>query len=541
VEVEVIASFVPRLHCRVWPAAALAISLMLAGTAQAVEEGANQSTDVAGLRAQETQLRAGLSKDPEDAPTRLKLGRVYIALGNFPAATEQARAAQRSAAYRDDADALLSSALLRENQFLVLLRDVKPGDRKPQVESEVRTSLGIAMLDTRRIDEAASLLQDAVRLNPASGLAHVGLARVLILLRKLPEARKHIEAAQLISPKQVLITRIAAELDRASGDATEAIAKFNEVLRASPTNVRALAGRAAAWISLDKLSDAQNDINAVLALRLPRTNPNVTFLGALILARQEKFAEAHRLLEKAQRVFDRMPIGLYLQGVLNYELGYLEIANTSLSNFYAVQPNASGAALLRAAIALRRKDSAAAIRVLEPFVTISPTDHLAVTMLAQAYVRNGRLEQAINMYDKLSTTPPVAPKVDATRLMMIYGDAYGDLTEVDKIIMRKAPDTVVSMAALRDGDVSKAAKMAEELAMTRPDDARVQNLLGAVRIAQQRLPEAEAIFRGLLEKQPDFSMAAFGLAQVLMAEKRPHEAIELLIDFAKRKGDEDLL
>ena len=62
-----------------WPAAALAISLMLAGTAHAVEEGANQSTDAAGLRAQETELRASLSKDPEDAATRLKLGRLYIA------------------------------------------------------------------------------------------------------------------------------------------------------------------------------------------------------------------------------------------------------------------------------------------------------------------------------------------------------------------------------------------------------------------------------------------------------------------------------
>jgi tetratricopeptide (TPR) repeat protein len=537
------ASFVPRLHCQRWRVAALAICLVLGAFGAAHAAGPNQPPDAGDLRAQETELRASLSKDPNDAATHLKLGRLYITLANYPAAADQARAAQRSAAYRDDADALLSWALFLENQSGVLLRDVKPGNRKPQAESEVRLSLGLALLNTQGADKATSLLQDAVRLEPASWRAHVALARVLILLRNLADARKQIDAAELLAPKEVGVIRIAAELDRASGDAVGAIIKFGEVLQIHSTSMPALAGRADAWISLDRLSDAQNDVNAALALRRRGPHPHVVFLGALILARQGKFADANSLLEKAHIVFEKMPIGLYLYGVINYQLGYFEIANASLTNFQVQQPNASNAVVVRAAIALRRKDPAGAIRMLEPLIATNPADQLAVTMLARAYVRNGQPEQAVQMYEKLTATPTLKPPqpMDPSRLMMMYGDAYGDLTEIEKVIMRKAPEVVLPAQALRDGDVAKASKMAEELAKTKPNNAWIQNLLGTVRMAQQRLPEAEAIFRTILEKEPEFSTAVFGLAQVLVSEKRPQEANAVLKTFADRMADDGLI
>jgi predicted Zn-dependent protease len=236
-----------------------------------------------------------------------------------------------------------------------------------------------------------------------------------------------------------------------------------------------------------------------------------------------------------------MPIGLYLYGVLNYENGYFDIANASLANFNSLQPNGSAAPLVRGAIAMRSKDYSGAIRVLEPAVAANPANQLAVTMLARAYVQKGRAEQAIEMYQKLTIPARSEQRIDASQLMMIYGDAYGDLAEVEKIVLRKAPDIILPMAALRDGDVEKAAKMAEDLARAKPNDAGIQNLLGTVRIAQRRLTEAEAIFRAILEKEPQFSAAVFGLAQVLVAEKRPEEAISLLKTQRNRMAKDELM
>jgi predicted Zn-dependent protease len=90
------------------------------------------------------------------------------------------------------------------------------------------------------------------------------------------------------------------------------------------------------------------------------------------------------------------------------------------------------------------------------------------------------------------------------------------------------------MTDLRQGDLKKASALAESLAGSAPNDPVIQNLLGSVRLAQKRLPEAEAIFRGILDKNRDFTPAAFNLVQVLVAEQRQDEAKEMLHDLAPR-------
>ena len=62
----------------------------------------------------------------------------------------------------------------------------------------------------------------------------------------------------------------------------------------------------------------------------------------------------------------------------------------------------------------------------------------------------------------------------------------------------------------------------------------IQNPLGSVRLAQKSLPEAEAIFRGIFDKNRDFTPTAFNLVQVLAAEQRQDEAKEMLHDLALR-------
>lgn len=516
------------------------ILLAFAAAHAANPTNANQRPSPAEWRAQETELRNQLSGNPDDAAAHLKLGQLYIDAANFPAAVDQARAAQRDTNYRDDADALLARALFLGNQFDQVLVAVQPADRKPQAESQVRMSLGLALLNTAGVAQAKPLLEDAVRLDPASWRAHVALARVLILRRQLAAARTEIEAAQALVPDEVGVIRIAAELDRAAGDPNGAITKLSEVLKIHPTSVPALAGRADARISLDKLHDAQNDLNA--AWQLVR-NPQVVYLDALIFARNDKPQEAKRLLESINSVFTRMPIGYYLYGVLNYRVGQPETAEYNLAKFQARQPNVSGVALVRAEIALKRNDPAGAIEMLKPLIAVNPADTSVAMMLARAYVSNSQPDQALEMYRTLAATPPSngPVTVDIEHLMMIYGDAYGDLTEIEKVIMHKAPDLVPPMEALRQGGIDRASEMAEALAKAKPDDPWIQNLLGSVRLAQKRLPEAEAIFRHILDKQPKFTTVVFSLVQTLVAEQRTEEARAMLEGLAGHESDDDLI
>lgn len=491
------------------------------------------------LRQQEAELRKILTADPKDTSAHLKLGQVYIDEANYAAAEEEARAAKRGdSKYSDEADALLAWSLFLEDQRDRLLAEIKPGDREPHAEAVVRMSLGLALVTPLTFDKAQPLLRDAVRLDPSLWRARDALARSLIIERKLPEAREQLAAARAAGgPDQVGITLIEAFLDRAAGDTDGAIAKFTQVLKSHTTSVPSLVGRADALISQDKLTEARQDIGA--AFEFSR-HPQILFMDSLILARQGKIPDAGQLLMKASPSFSHFGIGNYLYGVINVRLGLPETAESYLSRFQVQQPNVSGVNRVRAQIAMQGKRPAAAIEMLKPLLEVTPADQEAAATLARAYVMNGQPDQVIAMYQEMLAAPPRQgpPPADFKDLMSIYGDSYWDLAEIEKVIMWKAPEIVPAISALRQNDVAKASEMAEALATKKPDDPWTQNVLGEVRVAQKQFSEAEAIFRRVLEKHPEFAASAFNLVGVLVAEKQIDDAKAMLHDLAHRKLDD---
>ncbi len=511
--------------------AAFALTALPAGHA-ADAPPAQKTGTAADLLRRESELRSVLKANPKNAEAHLQLGQIYIDKADWVRAEVEARAARGSGTRNDEADALLAWALYLQGKFDVLLREVEPGQREPKAESTVRMSLGLAHLDLREFNRAEPLLRDAVILDSGSWRAHTALASFLILTRKLPEAREELDAARAIAPNEIGITRITGNLLLAEGDAAGAVAAFSKVLDRHPASVPAMAGRVDALIRENKLPEAGREIG--LALR-KITHPQIIFLAALVLARQGALADANNLLMKANPAFDRMIIGYYLDGVLKFRLDQFETAEYDLAKFQGHQPDVPGVARLRAEIALHRKDPTSAIKLLEPVVKANPRDQSAVTELARAHLASGQPDQVLQLYEEVVKAPPpkVVADADPTGLMMMYGDAYGDLAEIEKVITGREPDAVIAMAALRLGDLTKASALAESLATSAPNDPLIQNLLGSVRLAQKRLPEAEKIFRGILDKNPDFMPAALNLAEVLVAEQRLDQAKGMLHDLVR--------
>jgi tetratricopeptide (TPR) repeat protein len=344
-------------------------------------------------------VRKALKTDPNNAEAHLQLGRIYIEKGNWTAAAAEARAARSSDSPNDEADALLATALYLQSKYDVLFRQIEPGRREATAESIVRMNLGLANVYTFDFDRAEPLLRDAVRLDPGSWRAQISLARLLILQRRLREARELLDTARALAPAEVGVTRITGELLRAEGDTAGAIAAFTKVLETNPASLPAIAGRIDALISENKLSEAQRDVSLTLK---QSHHSQIAFLAALILARQDKIAEADRLLTMTYSAFSHMPIGYYLEGVSRFRLGQFEMADLDLAKFQGKQPDLPGVARLRADIALRRKDPANAIKLLEPVVKANPADQSAVTDLARAYLASGQSDQVLQLYEQLA-------------------------------------------------------------------------------------------------------------------------------------------
>jgi predicted Zn-dependent protease len=506
---------------------------MPAGQAANPPNQQQQPSAAGDLQKQEQQLRDALKANPDDAATHLKLARILLDRRKFPAAADQARAARKDPKLSDEADGVLALALFLARDQRALFLDVKPGQREPHAESLVRMSLGLAYMNPVEIDKAGPLLRDAVQLDPKAYRPRIAYARFLLLKRRMPEAHQQMDAARALAPDEAGVIRIGAELDRAEGKTDAAIAGFTKVLQQDQVSLPALAGRADALIHQDKLDEAQQDVSA--GLRLAR-NSQLQFLQALILARQGRIKDADQVLARLSSTFWRSNIGYYLQAVVKSQLGEPETAYYYLSKFNGVQPSVTAATSLMAEMALQRKDPSIAIRLLQPVVEANPADQESVTRLARAYVSNGQPERVIPFYQRVAAAPVLAvpPKADAASLMMMYGDAVDDLVEVEKVAMAKTPEAVMPTIALREGDLDKAAALAEPLAAKNPDDPALQNLLGSVRLAQKQWPEAEAIFRGIVAKHPDFVPAAFNLVEALVAGGKLDEAQSRLTELTQR-------
>jgi len=523
-------------------AAALVLAIGLAPLGTAVAADAPPPKSTAELRKQESDLRKMLEAHPDDAAMHLKLGNLYLDDGAWSSAISEARAAQQiGGPHKDEADALLAWAMLSAGQDDKLLDEVKPDDREPHSEATVRLALGLAQLNPLDFEKAGPLLRDAVELDPTSYLNRIALARYLILRRELPEARAQLAEAEKLAPGHAGVPRIEAELDVAAGDLAGAITKYDAALKLDPGSLPATLGRADALLSLDNLPGARTDLEHALVRGAGGAQLN--YLVALVLAREGKFDEASRRLLRASGAFPNMPIGYYLSGVVDFWNGYPATADNSLARFLAHQPNVPSAVLLEAQIALQRKDTRSAVAALTPLVDANPGDPLAVSMLARSYLASGKPDDVIGLYQRVQAAAPhdALPPVNVSWLIMSYGDAVADLTEIEKVVMQKAPQLVAPINALRRGDVAKAAAIAEPLAARKPDDPWAQYLLGVVRMAQKRPADAEPIFRGILAKRPDFSEAAFNLVGALIAQGKFDDARVLLGDMGKQKLDDGLL
>lgn len=515
------------------------MAIALACVPVAARAGQKQATSPAiPLGQQEKAQREIVKAHPDDAAAHLRLSQIYIDEGRWLGAVDEARAAKRISPQSDEADALLATALFLDGDEDALLTQIKPGNRAPEAESVIRMRLGLAHFDIGESSAAEPLLRDAVKLDPKSWRARIAYARILILQRRLPEARDQVEAAQALAPTEVGMIRIRAELKSAEGDLEGAVADYTEVIELHPTSLPALAGRANVLIRLGKLADAERDVNT--AYRLVH-NSQILFLQALISARQGKLPLAGQILQKASRAFRHFPIGYYLDGVVTYLNGQPDTAYDSLARFHASNPTVQGCTLLMAEMDIQSTDLASAIHLLEPLVAANPTDAEAVTKLARAYLVNGEIDSALKLYQQVVAAPPPAkplPDADPFALIMMYGDATGDLVPIEKIAMRKTPDAVEPAMALRRGDIAAAAVLAEAAAKRNPDDPTIQTLLGSVRLAQKRFADASEIFTQVAKKHPDYTPAAFGLVEVLVSAGRLDAAKDQLSKLAHSAANE---
>jgi protein O-GlcNAc transferase len=163
---------------------------------------------------------------------------------------------------------------------------------------------------------------------------------------------------------------------------------------------------------------------------------------------------------------------------------------------------AGNSELASARAALQAGDTGKAVAELEAFVAREPTSVEAHTLLAQAYQKADRTEEALEEYQAAIILSP---------------------DEVPDYIL---DPNDIGAALYQKGELDQAIRQLQAALALAPNDPETHYLLGAAYIQQSQLAEAEAEFNKALAAKPDMAEAHIGLGnvQLLKGELEPATA-----------------
>lgn len=146
---------------------------------------------------------------------------------------------------------------------ITLLRLLLP-DRPTDVT--VLLNLGMALSDTRKLDEAERMLRRALQYEPSASNIWVALGVALVRGEKLNEALEAFERAIETDPSNFYAVRnYAATLGKA-GRLDESLEAFQKAVKLSPQDQSAWLGLAEAFEALDQRDDAELALRRVLQI-----------------------------------------------------------------------------------------------------------------------------------------------------------------------------------------------------------------------------------------------------------------------------------
>lgn len=165
--------------------------------------------------------------------------------------------------------------------------------------STARYDLALAEAGLRRYDRAASLLEDALKLDPGFAAAAANLVSVNLLRGDLRDARAAADRFVAIAPQAARALYARALVALSTGDVKTALADFRNLLNTNPAYAVAHYDLAVAQIAAGALPEAERELNQALTLAPGFARARVA-LGTVLL-REGRKADARVAFDEASR------------------------------------------------------------------------------------------------------------------------------------------------------------------------------------------------------------------------------------------------
>ena len=393
--------------------------------------------------------------------------------------------------------------------------------------------LGHARLALDDAELAQKEFESALKIDEDIALAHFGLALIAWREGDLPGAEHSFTRAAALDARDPELLLSKAEFELSQRNLVAARESFNLAQSLPGNNVIARLGAARVLVYEENYTAASAEVDDILT-----TAPDLVpafYLQALVAYERGDLEVAQGHLRNVLSRQKNYAQGLYLMGAVQFQKKEFLQAEANLSAYISLDPGSVFGRRLLAAVRMQTGNFEGVVTALEP-VKQQTTDAQTLAMLGSAYARLGRLNEASVLLDR---AVGLAPDVSALRnqlavTLLAAGESAQAIGQLESAINLdgelQLSDYLLVLAQLREGKMDEALAAANALFARAPQDPMGENLLGAVYFAQGDVDAARAAFVSSLEKKQGFQPAALNLARLEIAEGNRSAAVRVLED-----------
>ena len=367
---------------------------------------------------------------------------------------------------------------------------------------DAHLNLSSALFEADRFEEGLAASRIAVQQRPDSAGALANLGRALVGLQQFEDAERHLRRAVQIDPRSTTAYQNLAEALRKQGRYADAVAAYRAVLAIDESFALAYAGMGTALFGEQRYAEAVAAMTQALSLE-----PDLPTAGALHLHMGRSARELGRLDEAAQHF-----------------LRLMEIEPDNVEPLFDL-----------AKLRFRQGRAADADQLLNRTRELRPADPATLHNIAEALRIQGRYGEAVASYRAaLEIDAEFAPAHAGLGIALFQWERYDESIGALELALALQPDLPVAgsspyvflgRAAQKLGREDAAEYFARAIQRD-PHDYEALDHLALMRFGQQQYEEARALYRTMVEINPDSAVTHSNLGATLYYLGRFEEALE---------------
>jgi putative PEP-CTERM system TPR-repeat lipoprotein len=476
------------------------------------------------------ELKNALQSDAQHPRARALLGQAYLCMGDPAAAERELERAQASGAEQIDIQPWLAQAWLRQGNVQRVKDLAIPATASNGLRAELLSIQAEALLGQGDSGGAEAKASEALTVDAESVPARLAMARIQASTGRLDGARDLVKQALERAGDHATAWNLLGEIERAAGQPEAAETAFTKAMADPVEGLQSQLNRAYVRIQLNKLDEAQKDIEQ-LRKRL-KNSPQVDYAEGLLLYTRKDYAKAIERLDVALGASPDFTPALALAGATRLALGEPALARTHLERAVSARPDDLPSQRMLAMALLQQGEAKEAERLARAVLQQTPDDVATIDLLASALMTQGKREESVSYLRQVKAVLPESAAASARlgAALLGQGDSQEGLRALQEALnqdptFQGAAEQLV-LGAVRGGELDRALEVALAYQNREPGSARAQTLLGVVYLQRKENDLASKAFHKALELDPADLAASSALAAMALESK----------DFDKAKG-----